>query len=160
MRAENERLCPEFDVSMAKFLRVNLNHCRGAQDLLLNQVGACEVDVIMISEPYVVPKRGDSRDGFWFRSEDGAILFSNSGRTPRPQELSREKDFVLVGWGNAVLVSAYASPNRPVGQFENFLHALAREIDRFGGDSVPLSSATPQGVVQFASFRRAKQEGG
>ena len=135
MRAENERLCPEFDVNMAKFLQVNLNHCRRAQDLLLNQVGSWGVDIVMISEPYTVSKRGESRDGFWFDSEDGAaaILFLNLVRTPRPRELSRGEGFVLIGWGNVVLVSAYASPNLPVGQFENFLHALTREIDRFRG---------------------------
>ena len=33
MRTENERLCP-------KFLQVNLNRCRSAQDLLLNRVSA------------------------------------------------------------------------------------------------------------------------
>ena len=122
-------------MNMGKFLQVNLNHCRGAQDLLLNQVGAWGVDVVMISEPYAVPKRGESRDGSWFGSEDGAatLLFSNSVRRPRHRELSEGEGFVLVGWGNAVLVSAYASPNRPVTQFENFLHALEREIDRFAG---------------------------
>ena len=142
--AENKRLCPELEVNMGKFLQINLNHCRGAQDILLNQVGAWGVDVVMISEPYAVSKRGESRDGSWFGSEDeaAAILFSNSVRTPRHRELSRGEGFVLVRWGNAVLVSAYALPNRPVDQFENFLHALAREIDRFGGGGpVPLSSA-------------------
>ena len=101
------------------------------------QLHSCGVDAVMISEPYAVPKRGESRDGSWFGSEDGAAapLFLNSVRTPRPRELSRGRGFVLVGWGNAILVSAYASPNRSVSQFENFLHALAREIDRFGGES-------------------------
>ena len=75
-------------------------------------------------------------------------VLGSDPRTARPRYYSRtrferrglescpgERGFVLVGWGNAVLVSAYASPNRSVSQFENFLHAIAREIDRFGGES-------------------------
>ena len=139
-------------------------------------MGTWGVDVVMISELYAVPKRGESCNGSWFGSEDGAaaILFSSRVRTPRPRELSRGEGFVLVGWGNAVLVSVYASPNRPVSQFENPLHALAREIDRFGevpshiclrrlqretrfvvGIRKQRARPTPQGVVRFTSFRRA-----
>ena len=85
-------------MNMGKFLQVNLNHCRGAQDLLLNQVGAWGVDVVMISEPYAVPKRGESRDGSWFGSEDGAAaILIELGSCAEASRAVTGENFVLVG---------------------------------------------------------------
>ncbi|EEB17940.1 endonuclease/reverse transcriptase, putative [Pediculus humanus corporis] len=120
---------------MGKFLQINLNRCKGAQDLLLNLIGMWGVEIAMISEPHDVPSGGGGcRAGAWFVSEDGgaAIFFSSSAPGPRPRELSRGVDFVFAGWGNSVLVSVYASPNRPLRVFEDQLRAISRKLDRFG----------------------------
>ena len=121
---------------MGRFLQVNLNKCKGAQDLLLNLIGMWGVEIAMIPAHHVVPL-GEGVVALALGSYPRprirpSIFFSSSAPGPRPRKLSRGEDFVIAGWGNSVLVSVYASPNRPLRAFEDLLRAIARELDRFG----------------------------
>ena len=95
----------------------------------------------MISAPYAVPKRGESRDGSWFGSEDGAaaILFSNSVRTPRPRE-AREGSF----WSDGETRFWCLLTRRRIVPSASSKISCTRSRGRSigsGGSPVPLSSA-------------------
>lgn len=40
---------------MIRFLQINLNHCRAAQDLLLQEEKSRRIDISILSEPYSIP---------------------------------------------------------------------------------------------------------
>ncbi|XP_046621171.1 uncharacterized protein LOC124305634 [Neodiprion virginianus] len=108
----------------------NLNHSRGAQDLLSQFALEEGVDVCLISEPHSIP----GADG-WLGSEDGlaAIRWRTEGDAPRCSLLERGRGYVAASCGKLAIVSVYISPNVPMQAFEAFMDDLDRVV-RSAGD--------------------------
>ncbi|XP_046428388.1 uncharacterized protein LOC124183671 [Neodiprion fabricii] len=108
----------------------NLNHSRGAQDLLSQFALEEGVDVCLISEPHSIPGADN-----WLGSEDGlaAICWKTEGDAPRCSLLERGRGYVAARCGNIAVVSGYISPNVPMQAFEGFMDDLVRVV-RSAGD--------------------------
>jgi len=63
-------------------IQINLNHCRAAQDLLLQSVRVCKADLAVISEPYKVKDDGDwitdtsGKAAIWLCKRNGKSFLS------------------------------------------------------------------------------------
>ncbi|XP_026733956.1 uncharacterized protein LOC113498217 [Trichoplusia ni] len=108
-----------------RFLQVNINHCRAAQDLLVQTFAEWLMDVAVVAEPYSVP-------GSWLGDDNGsvALLTRSSTDSPPLSLLERGQGYVAAAWGDIALIGVYFSPNRPLADFESFLEVLARVADR------------------------------
>ncbi|XP_026743665.1 uncharacterized protein LOC113505245 [Trichoplusia ni] len=108
-----------------RFLQANINHCRAAQDLLVQIFAEWLVDVAVVAEPYSVP-------GSWLGDDNGsvALLMRSSTDSPPLSLLERGQGYVAAAWGDIALIGVYFSPNRPLVDFESFLEVLARVARR------------------------------
>ena len=106
-------------------IQVNLNHCRSAQDLLLQAMAEWQVHVAFVSEPYSVPGR-------WLGDDDGvaALVARPAPGLPPLSLLERGPGYVAAAWGRLALISAYFSPTRPFSEFEDFLDSLTAVLSR------------------------------
>lgn len=110
---------------MFKFLQVNLNHCKVAQDLLRQYLFEQKVDVAVVSEPYSVPSdssswlasSGTRRAAIWLVGEGLAVNNIHQG-----------PEFITVWLNGVQIFSCYASPNCTGVEFSNFLQRLEDRI--------------------------------
>ncbi|XP_046742523.1 uncharacterized protein LOC124409151 [Diprion similis] len=126
---------------MARFLQINLNRSRGAQDLLSQSVLEGGVDVCLITEPHTVPPAGS-----WLGSVDGlaAVHWRTDGHTNGCALLRRGRGYVVVRCGDIVLVSVYISPNVSLDEYSAYLDDLTSAIQSTG--------ANGRGVVVGGDF--------
>ncbi|KAI4474145.1 hypothetical protein M0804_014998 [Polistes exclamans] len=76
----------------AEVAGVNLNHARGAQDLLIQRMRECGAGIAVIAEPCWVPPS----DEIWFSSLGGALLSAVLvGESGRPCSLVHRSNFFL-----------------------------------------------------------------
>lgn len=115
---------------MHRILQINLNHCRGAQDLLFQTVSERKADLVIVSEPYKVPNRTD-----WVSSLTGtaAIYAVTTGSIA---EIERSQGFVAVRWNGIIVYSCYVSPNVPFNMFSSFLNRLTVSISQKRGTPI------------------------
>ncbi|XP_063367024.1 uncharacterized protein LOC134655491 [Cydia amplana] len=109
--------------STNRILQANINHCAGAQDLLLQSMAQWSIDAAVVAEPYYVPPSHN-----WAADLDGLVaIITKAGveGIPPPSTLSRGRGYVAVLWGEITLIGVYFSPNRRVSEFEAFLGQLA-----------------------------------
>lgn len=108
-----------------KVLQCNLGRSRDAQDLLIRQTQKLGIEVCVISEPSRIPESAG-----WFCSEDGlaAIYSRDINISRRCRLVKRARKFVIVEWGDILLVSAYISPNSDRSEFLSFLDDLGAEV--------------------------------
>lgn len=106
-------------------LQANTNHCRAAQDLLVQTMADWLVDVAVVAEPYRIPDR-------WLGDRDGLVAIAARSSTDSPplSLLERGSGYVAAVWGDLALVGVYFSPNRPLQAFEDFLEGLAAVVGR------------------------------
>ncbi|XP_050551630.1 uncharacterized protein LOC126910984, partial [Spodoptera frugiperda] len=108
-------------------LQANTNHCRAAQDLLVQTMTDWLVDVAVVAEPYRIPDR-------WLGDRDGLVAIAARSSTDSPPlsllELEVRSGYVAAVWGDLALVGVYFSPNRPLQAFEDFLEGLAAVVGR------------------------------
>lgn len=104
-----------------RILQGNLNHCRGAQDLLLQTVAELRIAISVIAEPYSVPSNPR-----WFGDDAGLVaIYWNAVATEPPCTLiMRGRGVVAVKWGILGVVGCYISPNCSLSEFETYLDAL------------------------------------
>ncbi|XP_020298963.1 uncharacterized protein LOC109863171, partial [Pseudomyrmex gracilis] len=106
-------------------LKGNLNHARGAQDLMIQSLAELGGVMAVVAEPYSVPDHPS-----WFGSEDGsAAIHFRYGSDPESSvfsPLERGRGLVVAQWGELVVVGGYFSPNRPFQEFERYLDELER----------------------------------
>ena len=117
--------CP-MDRAEHRILQANTNHCRAAQDLLMQIMAEWLVDVAVVAEPYSVPST-------WLGDRDGlvALVARPSTDSPPLSLLERGPGYVAAAWGgDMALVGVYFSPNRPLRDFEDFLEILTAVAGR------------------------------
>lgn len=119
---------------MSKFLQVNLNHCKVAQDLLRQYLSEQKVDVALVSEPYSVPSdssswlvsSGTQRAAIWLVSEGFVVA-----------DIHQDPEFITARLNGVQIFSCYASPNSTRDEFSNLLQRLEDRI-RAVEPSVPV----------------------
>lgn len=118
-------------------LQQNANHCRAAQDLLVQASAEWLADLVVVAEPY-------SAQGSWFSDLDGsvAVFRRPSSSSPVLASYARGHGFVSVVWGEIIVVGIYCSPNHQLPTFEGLLNAL----------STVVSGAAPRQVLIVGDF--------
>lgn len=104
-------------------LQANLNHCAGAQDLVLQTMAERSIGVAVVTEPYFIPVRPD-----WVGDMDGSVAIISSSAPLSIRERSR--GFVAATWGDIILFGVYFSPNKSLAEFEDFLDRLGTSVRR------------------------------
>ncbi|CAH2104420.1 unnamed protein product [Euphydryas editha] len=101
-------------------LQANVNHCAGAQDLLLQSMAEWSIDVVIVAEPYAVPPSphwaGDTEDLV-------AIVVRPGAGSPLVVK-ARGRGYVAAVRGEVAFVGVYFSPNRDLAALERFLDVL------------------------------------
>lgn len=107
------------------FVQCNLNHCRVAQDLVAQYMAEERVDVALISDPY----KADPASSAWHVSagqRKAAIYVANSG--VMVANVISDPEFVSARLNGVQVYSCYASPNRPIEDFQDLLRRLEDSI--------------------------------
>lgn len=107
------------------FVQCNLNHCRVAQDLVVQFMVEERVDVALISDPY----KADPASSTWHVSagqRKAAIYVANTGVTV--VNVISDPEFVSARLNGVQVYSCYASPNRPIEDFQDLLRRLEDNI--------------------------------
>ncbi|CAI6360923.1 unnamed protein product [Macrosiphum euphorbiae] len=107
------------------FVQVNLNHCRVAQDLVAQFMVEERVDVALLSDPY----NADNPSSAWHVSagqRKAAIYVASTGVTVA--NVISDPEFVSVRLNGVQVYSCYASPNRPLEDFQDLLRRLEDSI--------------------------------
>lgn len=74
-----------------RFLQANINHCAGAQDLLLQSMAEWLIDIAVVWEPYLVPENPR-----WITDLDESVVILAGGITnPIPTILERGSGYVV-----------------------------------------------------------------
>ncbi|KAL4101252.1 hypothetical protein QTP88_021272 [Uroleucon formosanum] len=107
------------------FVQCNLNHCRVAQDLVAQFMVEERVNVALISDPY----KADPASSAWHVSagqRKAAIYVANTGVTVA--NVISDPEFVSARLNGVQVCSCYASPNRPIEDFQDLLCRLEDSI--------------------------------
>lgn len=129
---------------MTKFIQANLNHCRVAQDLLIQYMVEQKVDVALVSDPHRIDSPGS-----WHADcgQGRAAIYIPSGKVTIGNVI-RDTEFVAVRINGIQVYSCYASPNRPHAQYERFIRRLETSVR-------PISPGTPVLVAGDFNARSA-----
>ncbi|XP_075988994.1 uncharacterized protein LOC142984972 [Anticarsia gemmatalis] len=110
----------------ASFLQTNLNHCAGAQDLLLQSLAQWQVHVAVACEPYFVPPHSN-----WAGDLDSSVaVVVRMGVGPPLVVIEKGAGYVVVSWGEYTIIGVYFSPNRSLAEFEIFLDSVRAAVSR------------------------------
>ncbi|XP_020297386.1 uncharacterized protein LOC109861943 [Pseudomyrmex gracilis] len=108
-------------------LQCNVNHSRGAQDLMIQSLAELGGVIAVAAEPYNVPDHPS-----WLGAEDGSVaLYFRYGSGPESSVFSlleRGRGFVAAEWEELAIVGGYFLPNRPFREFEQYLGKLERVV--------------------------------
>ena len=88
-----------------KVWQQNLNHCRGAQDLLTQAVTEARPDLLLISEPYQKPD-----NPLWVSDATGKAAIWSCNDLQFQEFDSTNEGFVRVKLGNIHFLSCYVPP--------------------------------------------------
>ncbi|XP_060845168.1 uncharacterized protein LOC132924737 [Rhopalosiphum padi] len=117
---------------MHKFLQINLNCCKAAHALALQQAAESNVDILIVSEP------PPTRINTWYYDSLGKATIA----CPRGLTVDivgpTEPGFTWIQTGNLRIYSCYWSP-RPdpnIAQFRAFLSNLEHSVITHNGDSI------------------------
>ncbi|XP_072933739.1 uncharacterized protein [Epargyreus clarus] len=120
--AAAKRLLVGWVSARVEILQGNLNHCRGAQDLLQQCLVDCSVALAVVAEPYSVPEHprwvGDD-------VQSVAVYWTGGEGDPPCSKLHSERGIVAVEWGPLAVLGCYVSPNCSLATYEEFLDRLA-----------------------------------
>jgi len=106
---------------MIKFIQCNLNHCIVAQDLLGQYMVEQKADVALISDPHLPTSTWYTDNGL----RRAAIHIT--GGVPIGNVV-RDAEFVTVRINGVQVYSCYASPNRPLDHYRDFLQRLENSV--------------------------------
>lgn len=108
---------------MLRFLQVNLNHCRAAQDLLAQTVGELKIDVCILSEPHRREKH-PSTSQYVTDSSGCAAVWICGGLNFQLDAVSKEDGFLRAKIGTHWIYSCYLAPSLSLQRFENTLDRM------------------------------------
>jgi len=116
---------------MTKFIQANLNHCRVAQDLLIQYMVEQKVDVALVSDPHRIDSSGS-----WHADcgQGRAAIYIPGGKVTIGNVI-RDSEFVAVRINGIQVYSCYASPNRPHAQYERFIGRLETSVRSISPDT-------------------------
>ncbi|XP_041632411.1 uncharacterized protein [Drosophila kikkawai] len=108
---------------MVKFLQLNLNHCRAAQDLLSQTAIEQRIDIAILSEPYKAKP-----EGVWQQSADGGAAIWSCGQPP--EHLSQRAS--IPGYARAkcqatTIYSCYLPPSMHIDAFKDVIQEIAQD---------------------------------
>lgn len=110
---------------MVRLLQANINHCAGAQDLLMQSLAEWNIELAVVSEPYTVPNRhnwlGDILDSV-------TIVGGTAINAPSLSILARGEGYVVADWGGTKVVGVYFPPRRPRVELEEILEEVSTVI--------------------------------
>ncbi|KOB77016.1 reverse transcriptase [Operophtera brumata] len=130
-----------------RVLQCNLNHCRSAQDLVLQTFAQWSIALAVVAEPYRIPDHPR-----WFGDEldSVAIYWGGSQGDPPCALIERGQGFVATEWGHLAVVGCYISPNCTLVEFEVYLDAVGNCIRR----------CLPRPVLLLGDFNAHSREWG
>lgn len=97
-----------------RFLQINLNHCRTAQDLIGQMAAEVEADVVIISEPY---RALDDR--IWTTDKTKKAAIWTCGKFPFQEiAVKEERGYVVAKVNNIFIFSCYAPPSLSPHEFQ------------------------------------------
>lgn len=106
-----------------RVLQANLNNCKAAHDLLLQTLAEKNIEVALVSEPYLKKSGGpwviadNGEAGVWVKDPRAARLL-----TPKTEGM------VGVYLGDLLLVNVYHSPNLPAEGLQTYLDTVGNAI--------------------------------
>ncbi|KAI8126689.1 putative 115 kDa protein in type-1 retrotransposable element R1DM [Lucilia cuprina] len=113
-----------YNITMIKFIQVNLGKGRHAQDLLLHKLSESYIDLALISEQY---KRTDAQMWFEDSTKHAAILTMN--RSLNIREVCEENEsFTYVTINGIRIYSCYFPPSMDIEKFNENLNKLDTSI--------------------------------
>jgi Endonuclease/Exonuclease/phosphatase family. len=121
-------------MAAVRVIQANLNHARGAQDLLVHTIAERGVGLAVAAEPYRVPDHPN-----WVGDTLGSVVIATgtSAASPGPPRLlERGPGYVAAELAGIAVVAVYAPPGRPLEVFERTLDSLAGAIRRCPSQSV------------------------
>lgn len=108
-----------------KIIQVNLNHCRKAQDCLVQEMAQTDCGLGILSEPHNAresPKMAVSQDGL------AAITWRDAANSSSMVPFSKGLGFIAVKWGPIAVVSVYLSPSLGPGRYAGRLEVVGRQL--------------------------------
>lgn len=112
---------------MAKFLQINLNHCRAAQDLLMQVIAENNIQMAIISEPCWIPRNKN-----WVSNNTNRAALFRGRNCPDMINIRRGTGFVTAVVGGVTVCSCYSSPNSGTREFEDWLESMTTALGRTG----------------------------
>ncbi|KAH8325485.1 hypothetical protein KR059_009160, partial [Drosophila kikkawai] len=106
-----------------KFLQLNLNHCRAAQDLLSQTAIEQRIDIAILSEPYKAKP-----EGVWQQSADGGAAIWSCGQPPEhlSQRASRP-GYARAKCQATTIYSCYLPPSMHIDAFKDVIQEIAQD---------------------------------
>ncbi|XP_070851452.1 uncharacterized protein [Drosophila suzukii] len=102
-------------------IQINLNHCRAAQDLLLQSARESKADLAVISEPYKVKDDGD-----WITDTSGKAAIWLCRRNGKSfLDVHKGSGFVRARIGEMWVYSCYLAPSLSTTDFSHALDTIA-----------------------------------
>lgn len=139
-------------VPMTK-LKINLNRCKIAQDLLSQTELKYGAGISLISEPYMVKD-----DTTWMASKNGcAAIHQNTSKMTEIGTFKRSgRHTVMIQWMDVSIVSCYISPNVDDKIFEEFLDELDECIQDADGNIVIDSDFNAKAVLWGCRYTNSR----
>lgn len=133
---------------MATIIQTNLNHCRAAQDLLMQSMAMMNVELSIMAEPYSIPDRPT-----WYSDQTNkvAIYWRGIKGSPLITEYDKGKGYIAVLWGTCLVIGTYISPNIPLIEFEGYLRSIGNCICSYNGNRVLLMGDMNAKAVEWGS---------
>jgi len=112
-----------------RLLQVNFNHASVAQDLMMQVAAERDADLVVIAEPYRVPPR----HSHWAVDSSGtsAITWRQTADSLPCTPLRAGTEFVVVRWGDIIVVGVYIPPGRGRTFFENRLERIGEAVREY-----------------------------
>ena len=109
-------------------LQTNLNHCAGAQELLMQSMAEWSIELAVIAEPYKVPDCPN-----WISNEEKSVAIARGEQenSPPVRALERAQDFIAAKWGKLVVIGVYAPPSLTLEDFERLMDSLRDTVARY-----------------------------
>jgi len=106
-----------------RVLQLNLNHCEAAHDLLRQTVRELNLDLALISEPYIHLATHP-----WETDSTGKAVIWSCGKLPFQSVANhREAGFVAARVDDIYFYRCYAPPSLPLDKFTDFLNRLTED---------------------------------
>lgn len=107
-----------------KYMQLNLNNCRAAQDLLSQTTRELNIDVAILSEPH-----SNGNSGTWTADTSGKAAIWSCGRSPlQICQHTQANGFVRAEVNGTHIVSCYLAPSLTTEEFADTLHRIAEDV--------------------------------